>query len=96
VIVPLLGPTIRIWSFLAMIGSLQLFDLIWITTGGGPANASNTMVTYLYERGFTRYQFGYGSAVAVILFAISFVFAILFQRYVLRRDVEGAVTRGVG
>jgi raffinose/stachyose/melibiose transport system permease protein len=96
VIVPLLGPTIRIWSFLAIIGSLQLFDLIWITTGGGPANASNTMVTYLYERGFTRYQFGYGSAVAVILFAISFVFAILFQRYVLRRDVQGAVTRGVG
>ena len=96
VIVPLLGPTIRIWSFLAIIGSLQLFDLIWIMTGGGPADASNTMVTYLFERGFTRYQFGYGSAVAVILFLISLVFAIAYQRYVLRRDVEGALTRAVG
>jgi raffinose/stachyose/melibiose transport system permease protein len=65
---PLLGPTIRIWIFLSMIGSLQLFDLVWIMTGGGPANASNTMATYMIERGFRRYEFGYGTAVAVILF----------------------------
>jgi raffinose/stachyose/melibiose transport system permease protein len=93
---PLLGPTIRIWAFLSIIGSLQLFDLIWIMTLGGPANASNSMVTYLIDHGFRRYQFGYGSAVAVILFAISLVFAIAYQRYVLRRDTEGALTRIVG
>jgi len=93
VTLPLLGPTIRIWAFLAIIGSLQLFDLIWIMTLGGPANASNSMVTYLIDRGFRRYQFGYGSAAAVILFAISLVFAIAYQRYVLRRDIEGALTR---
>jgi raffinose/stachyose/melibiose transport system permease protein len=96
VTIPLLGPTIRIWAFLTIIGSLQLFDLIWIMTLGGPANASNTMATYMIERGFVRYQLGYGSAVAVILFAISLVFAIAYQRYVLRRDIEGAVTRAVG
>jgi raffinose/stachyose/melibiose transport system permease protein len=96
VTIPLLGPTIRIWAFLAIIGSLQLFDLIWIMTLGGPANASNTMATYLIDRGFRRYQFGYGSAVAVILFGISLVFAIAYQRYVLRRDTEGALTRMVG
>lgn len=93
VTLPLLGPTIRIWAFLSIIGSLQLFDLIWITTLGGPANASNTMATYLIDRGFRRYQFGYGSAVAVILFMISLVFAIAYQRYVLRRDIDGATTR---
>ena len=43
---PLLGPTIRIWIFLSVIGSLQLFDLVWIMTLGGPANASSTMLTY--------------------------------------------------
>lgn len=91
---PLIGPTIRIWVFLSMIGSLQLFDMVWIMTGGGPANASNTMATYLIDRGFRRSQFGYGSAVAVILFVISFVAAILYQRFVLRRDTEGAVTGG--
>jgi raffinose/stachyose/melibiose transport system permease protein len=93
---PLLGPTIRIWIFLSVIGSLQLFDLVWIMTLGGPAGASTTMATYLIDRGFRRYEFGYGSAVAVILFVICFVFALLYQRFALRRDMEGAVTRMVG
>ena len=93
---PLLGPTIRIWIFLSVIGSLQLFDVVWIMTLGGPAGASTTMATYLIDRGFRRYEFGYGSAVAVILFAICFVFALLYQRFALRRDTAGAVTRMVG
>lgn len=96
IVLPLLGPTIRIWIFLSVIGSLQLFDLVWIMTLGGPANASNTMATYLIDRGFRRYEFGYGSAVAVILFAICFAFALLYQRYALRRDTAGAVTRIAG
>ncbi len=96
VTIPLLGPTIRIWAFLTIVGSLQLFDLVWIMTLGGPANASNTMATYMIDRGFTRSQFGYGSAVAVILFAISLVLALAYQRYVLRRDIEGAMTRMAG
>jgi raffinose/stachyose/melibiose transport system permease protein len=94
--IPLLGPTIRIWIFLSMIGSLQLFDLVWIVTGGGPANSSATMATYMINVGFYRSQFGYGSAIAVILFAISFVAAIIYQRFVLRRDTEGALTGRVG
>jgi raffinose/stachyose/melibiose transport system permease protein len=93
---PLLGPTIRIWIFLSIIGSLQLFDLVWIMTLGGPGNASNTMATYLLDHGFTRYEFGYGTALAVILFAICFVFALVYQRFALRRDTEGALTRIVG
>ncbi|HUY49075.1 MAG TPA: sugar ABC transporter permease [Streptosporangiaceae bacterium] len=93
---PLLGPTIRIWLFLSIIGSLQVFDQVWIITGGGPANASSTMVTYLILRGFQSYAFGYGSAVAVIIFLISFIFALLYQRFVLRRDTRGALTRAVG
>ncbi|WP_277956156.1 carbohydrate ABC transporter permease [Agromyces atrinae] len=94
--IPLLGPTIRIWAFLSIIGSLQLFDLVWIMTGGGPANATSTMATYMINFGFTRSQYGYGSAVAVILFIISFVIAIAYQRFVLRRDTEGALTRRAG
>lgn len=92
VTLPLLGPTIRIWAFLAIIGSIQLFDLVWIMTLGGPANASNTMAVYMIDEGFRRYQFGYGSAVAVILFGIAFVSSLAYQHFVLRRDVEGALT----
>jgi len=95
VTLPLLGPTVRIWIFLSVIGSLQLFDLVWIMTLGGPANASSTMVTYLFYNGVQREQFGYGAAVSVVLFVISFVFALVYQRFALRRDTAGALTRAV-
>jgi len=91
---PLLAPTIRIWIFLSVIGSLQLFDLVWIMTRAGPAGASTTMATYLVDRGFTRYALGYGSAVAIVLFILCFAFALVYQRYALRRDNEGALTTG--
>jgi raffinose/stachyose/melibiose transport system permease protein len=92
---PLLGPTLRVSVFLSVIGALQLFDIVWATTRGGPVHSSDTMATYLYDFGFIRTQMGYGSAVAVILFSFAFVFAILYQRFVLRRDTEGAVTNVV-
>ncbi len=90
---PLLGPTIRIWVFLSMIGSLQLFDMVWVTTRGGPLNATNTMAVYMIVNGQTRP--GYGSAIAVILFLISLTVALVYQRLAMRRDLAGAITRGV-
>jgi raffinose/stachyose/melibiose transport system permease protein len=93
---PLLAPTIRIWAFLSIIGSLQLFDMVWVVTGGGPAGATTTMATYMVQYGFQRNQFGYGSSVAVVLFIVSLIFALLYQRFVLRRDLQGSLTRGVG
>ena len=92
VILPLLGPTLRVSIFLSMIGALQLFDLIWVTTGGGPVNASNTMATYMFDWGFKRSQMGYGSAVAVILFVFALIVGLAYQRWVLRRDIDGALT----
>jgi raffinose/stachyose/melibiose transport system permease protein len=92
VTLPLLGPTIRVSVFLSIIGALQLFDLVWATTKGGPVNASNTMAIYMYDWGFRRQQLGYGSAVAVLIFIIALVLALLYQRFVMRRDIEGAMT----
>ncbi len=92
VTLPLLGPTLRVSIFLSMIGALQLFDLVWVTTGGGPVNASNTMATYMFEWGFKRQQMGYGSAVAVILFVLALIVGLAYQRWVLRRDIDGALT----
>ena len=94
VTIPLLGPTIRIWAFLSMIGSLQVFDVIWVTSVPAVRSlgASATMATYMVDNGFFARLWGYGNAVAVILFVVSFVTALLFQRFFLRRDYEGAVT----
>ena len=91
---PLLGPTIRIWMFLSMIGSLQVFDVIWVTSVPAVRSlgASATMATYMVDNGFFARLWGYGNAVAVILFVISFVAALLFQRFLLRRDIQGATT----
>ncbi|MFI6761595.1 carbohydrate ABC transporter permease [Micromonospora sp. NPDC050417] len=94
VTLPLLGPTIRIWMFLSMIGSLQVFDVIWVTSVPAVRSlgASGTMATYMVDNGFFARLWGYGNAVAVILFVISFVAALLFQRFLLRRDIQGAIT----
>jgi raffinose/stachyose/melibiose transport system permease protein len=96
VTLPLLGPTIRIWIFLTVIGSLQVFDVVWILTGGGPANASTTMSTYMIQSGFRSLEFGYGTAIAVILFVFCLAFSLLYQRFALRRDTAGALTHAVG
>lgn len=90
--VPLLGPTVRVSVFLGIIGSLQLFDLVWVMTGGGPIDASNTMATYLIDWAFRRSQFGYASAVSVIIFGLSLLVALGYQRWALSRDVDGALT----
>lgn len=89
---PLLGPTIRISIFLSVIGSIQLFDLVWVITRGGPIHASETMAVTMFQFGFKRYQMGYASAISVAMLLISLVFALIYQRYVMRRDLEGAVT----
>lgn len=86
--IPLMGSTIRLSVYLSVLGSLQFFDLIWVMTTGGPVGASDTMATYLYKFGFQRFQLGYGSAVAVILFAICFGFSLVYQRFAMRRDFE--------
>jgi len=78
--------------FLSMIGALQLFDIVWVMTAGGPINASSTMAIAMFKAGFRSNQFGYGSALAVILFLFCLVVALLYQRFVLRRDTEGAIT----
>ena len=92
VTLPLLGPTLRVSVFLSMVGALQLFDMIWVMTKGGPIGASNTMATLMFKNGFQSQLMGYGSALAVILFGFALVLALAYQRLVLRRDVEGAVT----
>lgn len=88
VTLPLLGPTIRISVFLSIIGALQLFDLVWVTTKGGPIGASSTMATYLYDQ-FRRSLFGYASAVSIVIFTLSLVVALFYQRFALRRDLKG-------
>jgi raffinose/stachyose/melibiose transport system permease protein len=88
VTIPLLGSTIRLTIYLSVLGALQIFDLVWVMTTGGPVGASDTMATYLYRFGFQRFQLGYGSSIAVVMFLICFSFSLIYQRAAMRRDFE--------
>ncbi|THV27132.1 sugar ABC transporter permease [Glycomyces paridis] len=89
---PLMGPTVRMIVFLSVIGSVQLFDLVFVLTGGGPFHASETLAITMYEQGFQRNQIGYASALSIAMFAVSLVFALFYQRLVLNRDLQGSLT----
>lgn len=83
---PLLGPTVRLSVFFAILGSFQLFDLIMPLTKGGPSDSTQTMVTYLYTYGMARMRIGFGSAIGVVLFCICVVFAFGYKRTLMRHD----------
>ena len=97
IMVPLLGPTIRIWAFLSILGALQLFDLVYIIWGQYIASTAgtSTMATYMVSNGRLAGNYGFGNAVAVVMFLISLIIALFYQRFVLRRDLRGSVTQGV-
>jgi raffinose/stachyose/melibiose transport system permease protein len=88
---PSMGTTIRLTIYLSVVGSLNLFVLIWILTTGGPVNATHVLATYMYRFGPLAFKYGYGTAVAIIIFAVSLVFSILYQTFVMRRDYAGEV-----
>jgi len=84
--IPLIGSTIRTSVYLSVLGSLQVFALVWIMTKGGPVNASEVMSTYMYRFSFVRFQLGYGSAVAIVMLLISLVFSLAYRRLVRQTD----------
>ena len=75
---PMLYPMIGVSATLSIIGSLKYFDLVYMMAGGAPAEARELMATYVYRLAFDSGQgrFGYGSAVAVVLFIIAFIVAL--------------------
>jgi multiple sugar transport system permease protein len=77
---PLLRPIIALVLVLNVIGAFQVFDIISVTTKGGPANASNVLQMYIYSKAFGQFDFGYASAMSLSLFAILIVITFLQMR----------------
>ena len=80
VTLPLLKPTSVFVLIISFISAFQLFDPIFVLTGGGPAGATTTAVFYIYETAFEFLQLGYASALSVVLFAIILVFTLVQLR----------------
>lgn len=87
VTIPHLRPVIVSMSLLDAIWTSQQFALIWITTGGGPGNATELLSTYTYRLAFSQYQFSQASASAVIVLVISMLLAFFYVRH-LRREAR--------
>ena len=83
--IPLLNPTIVYVFITATIGALQIFVIPQLMTGGGPNYSTSTLLMLVYNTAFTNNQFGYASAIGVILFLITAIIAII-QFRVTRRD----------
>jgi raffinose/stachyose/melibiose transport system permease protein len=88
VVVPAIRPSIAIATTLGIIQGLRIFDQILALTGGGPAGATETLATEVYKQAFSLGQFGFGSALALVLTVIILAFAIL-QQYVTRDREAG-------
>ncbi|PZQ90428.1 MAG: ABC transporter permease [Leifsonia xyli] len=76
---------VTIWQ---TIGALQLFDLVYTTTRGGPLDSTKTIVYYLWEKAFKALDFGTGSAAAYVLFAVTLLITIGMVVYARRRNLE--------
>ena len=77
---PLISPTTFFVFVTSIIGSFQIFDLTSVLTAGGPGNATNTMVMYIYQAGFRFFRMGYASALALVLFIVIFIFTMIQDR----------------
>lgn len=82
---PYIKPTLFFVISINTIRSFQVFSEIYTMTGGGPRNATQTIVHYLYQVGFRKFEMGYGSAIAYILLLMIMI-VTLIQRYLLRSD----------
>lgn len=85
VTIPALRPVTLLVAILGTIWSFQVFDLVYVLTGGGPGQATSTIVMAIYESGFKNFQMGYASAMAVVLFVIVLIISII-QRRLLSDD----------
>jgi len=88
ILFPLLTPITTIIVVATIIDSLQFFDLVFIMTHGGPGYASTVLANFMYTEAFVNFRYGYGAAIAVIEFLLSFVFIVVYLTRLLRQGSE--------
>ncbi|MFF2949777.1 carbohydrate ABC transporter permease [Kitasatospora sp. NPDC057965] len=89
---PLLRPVVGVVLVLGVVYTLKVLDIILVVTGGGPANATETLATQSYELSFRQFDFGRGAAMSNLLVILSFVFALVHLRTGKRARTAGEGT----
>ena len=86
VTLPSIRPTLLFATMILTINSLQVFDLVYVMTNGGPLFATDTLVTMMYREGFQNFNIGYASAIAWVLFAMIMIISAFQLRLFRYRD----------
>ena len=86
IVLPQLRPATFIAVVVCVVGALRSFDLVSIMTLGGPYNSSSVLAYYMYEQTFLSFRYGYGAAIATVLFLLLDVYIAFFLWNMLRRE----------
>jgi raffinose/stachyose/melibiose transport system permease protein len=84
---PLLSPVIRVIVTLAIISAMKQMEVIFLTTNGGPNNATQFLGNYLYQRAFLYQQYGYGNALSVLFVSVCVISNLLLNRVIRNREL---------
>jgi ABC-type sugar transport system permease subunit len=88
VTLPSMRPTLLFTTMILTINSLQVFDLVYVMTNGGPLFTTDTLVTMMFREGFENFDIGYASAIAWVLFLLIMILSALQLRLFRYRDVD--------
>ncbi|MFC5531451.1 carbohydrate ABC transporter permease [Cohnella yongneupensis] len=78
--IPMIKPMIQVCLTFAVIGSLKIFDLVYVLTRGGPLHATEVPSTLMYKSIFDQYQYGYGSSISIFIIAECLIFTLILQK----------------
>jgi multiple sugar transport system permease protein len=86
IVLPLIQPVLVVATLVNIIYIFNSFPVIWVMTGGGPVNSTDTIVTYLYKVAFNNNQYGEGAALSVISFAVLMGFSLVYVKFAGREQ----------
>ena len=84
---PLLRRVIAVDALLIIVGSVKIFDLNWVMTGGGPNHASEVLATYMYTCAFTLDRMGYAAAIATLMLVLTLLGTLVYVRVARGEEV---------
>ncbi|MEC0229372.1 carbohydrate ABC transporter permease [Paenibacillus alba] len=86
IVFPLLAPVLRVNIILAVVAAFKQMETVYLMTGGGPANSTQFLSTYLYSKAFREGLYGYGNAISILFVIICLLITVLLNR-ALKKDV---------
>ncbi len=91
---PALRRVLMVDALLITAGSVKIFDLVQVMTGGGPGYASDVLATYMYRSAFTHDRMGYAAALAVVMLIATLLLTVLYLRWSARAEDQPAPGAG--